>query len=522
MASSYLPSVIARLSASMRSATQLDGEGLAAFRIATGSILVADAILRTRDFWLFFSPTGIFPPGNLLAYLEPGCWSLNFLNENLWWQGTILATEAIAGISLMAGCYSSLSCVVAWIAWTSILRRTEPATNAGDFWMACLLFWGIFLPLGNTFSVDKQIRKGGKRCATCSLAPAVFVAQVLVVYLYAGISKLNGDWLNGSALGYILSVHDHGTWVGEILGSSKMTTYLLTVATLCLEIIGPLLFLFCGNRSIRRSIAILFIFFHIGIWINLSVGIFAPIGISAWLALMPWGSGSSPSCSADFYQHRSNARLGQYISPIKDIAVAISFCIAGLSLFYNVTTKPRTRSYWASVAINAITLEQSWGMFGDAGPQEQWITGKATLQDDSVVDLLREGRPFCNVRPQGGFSSLPNHRWHKIFWELPKARQAPLREAVAAGIVTDWNRRKPTSKAVRTLEIYYTQVIHEGKGAAHDFPKLTQGGVPQEFSPNSILRQWLLTTWPPREAGAGNLDRFLEETEEQSQKKNLN
>ena len=521
MASSYLTSVIARLSANARSATQLDRESLAAFRIAAGAILVADAILRTRDFWLFFSPTGIFPLTQLQTYLEPGCWSLNFLNENMWWQGAMLATEAIAGLSLMAGYLTSLTSVVAWIAWTSILRRTEPAANAGDFWMATLLFWGIFLPLGNTFSLDKQLQKRNGY-AICGLTPAVFVAQVLVVYFYAGISKLNSDWLNGSALGYILSVHDHGTWVGEILGSSRLTTYLFSEATLFLEIIGPLLYIFCGNRFVRRLIAVSFILFHVGIWITLSVGIFAPIGISAWLALMPWGPRSSPSCPENFYPHKSNARLRQYVSQIKNTTVAIALFIAGLSLFCNTTLERGDRPYWISVAINAMTLEQSWGMFGDVGPQEQWVTGKATLKDDSVVDLLRKGRPFCDVRPQGGFSSLPNHRWHKIFWELPKARQAPLRDAVAAGIVADWNRRKPTSKAVRSLEIYYTQVIHKGKSTAQDFPELTKNGVPQSFSPDSTLRQWLLATWPPRKAGAGNLNRFLKETDRQSKKKNLN
>ena len=249
---------------------------------------------------------------------------------------------------------------------------------------------------------------------------------------------------------------------------------MFTIFTLALEIIGPILFLFCGNRTVRRTVAILFIFFHIGIWINLSVGIFAPIGISAWLALMPWNPGSPSSCPEKVDQNRSNAKLIRYASPIKNMTVAISLLIAGLSLSTNVFPKTDTGSYWAAVAINVITLDQTWGMFGDVSPQEQWVTGKATLEDGSVVDLLRGGRPFSAVRPQGGFSSLPNHRWHKIFWELPKTRQASLRETIAAGLVADWNRRKPRTKAVCTLEIYYTQAIHEGKATAHDFPELTE------------------------------------------------
>ena len=223
MASSSLPFGIARLFANVRSAAQLDRESIAAFRIAAGCVLVADALLRSRDFWLFFSAEGIFPLNTLQAYLEPGCWSLNFLNEGLWWQGTMLAAEAAAGLSLIAGYFSSVSCFVAWIVWTSILRRTEPAANAGDYWMACLLYWGMFLPLGDIFSID-SLPKKKKEDATISLASAAFLTQVLVVYLYAGISKLHGDWLNGSAVGYVLSVHDHGTWVGEFLNTCLLYT----------------------------------------------------------------------------------------------------------------------------------------------------------------------------------------------------------------------------------------------------------------------------------------------------------
>ena len=82
---------------------------------------------------LFFSREGIFPLDTLQKYLEPGCWSLNFLNEALWWQGAMLVAEAVAGLSLMAGYFSSISCFVAWVIWISILRRTEPAANAGDY-----------------------------------------------------------------------------------------------------------------------------------------------------------------------------------------------------------------------------------------------------------------------------------------------------------------------------------------------------------------------------------------------------
>jgi len=512
MASSSPPFGIARLFANVRSAAQLDRESVAAFRIAAGCVLVADALLRSRDFWLFFSPEGIFPLDTLQAYLETGCWSLNFLNESLWWQGVILAVEATAGLSLIAGYFSSVSCFVAWIAWTSILRRTEPAANAGDYWMACLLYWGMFLPIGDMFSIDSLLQKK-KKCATISLASAAFLTQVLAVYVYAGISKLQGDWLNGSAVGYILSVHDHGTWVGELLNTSKIATSFLTISTLTVEIVGPLLFLLCGNRSARRYIAFFFILFHICIWITLSVGMFSPIGITAWLALIPWHTNRAEPHLEKQVHNQDDRLFYQCLKRLQNCVVITSLFVAGLALLNNLISPDVKRPYWIKLAINSLTLEQKWGVFGRVGPQEQWVTGKATLHDASVVDLLRQGNHFNPVRPPGGFSSLPNHRWHKIFRELPKTRQSPLREDVAAGLVADWNRRHLKSKAVQTLEIYFTQVIHKNKGTAHEFPQLNQEGIAQDFAPDTVLRQWLLASWPPRANGSGSLDRFLEETD---------
>ena len=510
MASSCLTLGIARLFANVRSAAQLDRKSIAAFRIAAGGVLIADALLRSRDFWLFFSPKGLFPPSTLQNYLEPGCWSLNFLNESIWWQATLLATQAAAGLSLMVGYFSSISSCVAWVVWISILRRTEPAANAGTYWMACLLYWSMFLPLGDELSID-SLRKKKTTHATLSFASAAFLAQVLVVYVYAGISKLQGDWLNGSAIAYVLSVHDHGTWVGELLNTSKAATKFLTLSTLFLEIGGPFLFLFCGNHFVRRSIALIFILFHVGIWITLSVGMFSPIGITAWLALVPWHTNRTGPQMKKHEHSQSHMPFFLCSRRITNCFVTASLFIAALALFYNAAGHGKKHPRWLTLAKNALALEQPWGVFGQVGPQEQWVTGKATLKDASVVDLLRHGRPFKAVRPPGGFSSLPNHRWHKIFWELPKSRQAPLREAVAAGLVADWNRRNPESKAVQTLEIYFTQVVHESKSTANEFPQLNEEGIAREFAPDTTLRQWLLASWPPRGRGSGNLDRFLDE-----------
>ena len=204
----------------LRRAFSLDGRSLAAFRIAIGLLVAADALLRSRDISLMLAPDGMFPLPLLRQYLDdPWAWSLAMLVDAAWWGPFMLCLEAAAGLLLAAGCGTRVATIASWVAVVSVLRRTAPATNAGDAWLACLLFWGMFLPLASTWSWDA--RRGSRRGEECSTATMALVLQIAVVYLSAGLSKWNDAWLSGDAIRFAMSVHDHGTPLGEwLLGTA--------------------------------------------------------------------------------------------------------------------------------------------------------------------------------------------------------------------------------------------------------------------------------------------------------------
>jgi hypothetical protein len=89
--------------------------------------------------------------------------------------------------------------------------------------------------------------------------------------------------------------------------------------------------------------------------------------------------------------------------------------------------------------ILACGLEQDWPMFGQVAEQEQWVYGAATLADGRVVDLLRQGRPLERERPAGGFASLGTHRWHKLFWVMPREECRVFAPPTAAALARDWD-----------------------------------------------------------------------------------
>lgn len=130
-------------------------------------------------------------------------------------------------------------------------------------------------------------------------------------------------------------------------------------------------------------------------------------------------------------------------------------------------------------------------MFGDVERQEQWVYARAELANDDVVDLLRDGGPLEAERPTGGFTSLPHHRWHKLFWVLPRPQQRIFAPAIAAALARQWNDRNPPDRCVLFLEIRFARL---GRTSA-----------------DNTLHELLLATWPPRDdAGSGSLDRLLD------------
>lgn len=469
-----------------RAAFTLDARGLAAFRIALGLILVADCLLRFRTVSLMFAADGVFPPDVLREFQgTPAKWSLALLSDSTAWGAAVLALEGLAGAWLAAGFHGRMAAIVAWVAVVSVVRRTEPATNAGDSLLACLLFWSMFLPLDAAWSLAP--RRRSTPATVLSVATAALVLQVAAVYVAAGLAKWNPMWLSGEAVSYALSVHDHGTTLGMQLAQTPWLARLVTWLILAVELIGPALLLLLPTSGMRAGLATVFIGFHLAVWVTMWVGLFAPVGIAAWLPLLPtsaWNrlAGGPTTATAP--------RLGTPAT----LACAASLMLATIGFLHGRGWLPTSVVPQAlRQLIVAAALEQDWPMFGTIPRQEQWVYGAATLADGRVVDLLRQGRPLERDRPAGGFSSLGTHRWHKFFWILPRPGCRMFAAPTAAALVRGWNARHAPAEQVAAFQLRFAMRIRTDREVA--------------------VQDMLLAAWPPRgDEGCGNLQRLLEQT----------
>lgn len=476
-----------------QAAFTLDARSLAAYRIGLGLVLVADSLLRTRDFSLMLAPDGMFPLSSLAQFHgSRAFWSLAFLHDSAWCSGSVLALEAVAGGALAIGWRSRLATVAAWVAVVSLIRRASPAANAGDFWLACQLFWAMFLPLGARWSLDAVRRPAAAEpppTAVCSVASAALLLQLAAVYLGAGLAKLNSGWLTGEALTHALSVHDHGKPLGMMLGGIPWLARPLQWLVVAGELAVLPVLVALPQPRVRGLLVAAGWAFHLAIWFGMTVGLFAVVGIVAWLPLIPgawWPTVAGRGRQTE--HHERVVGLGRGASWACGLALALAI----LAFIHHVTPLGR---YSLPLAVrwplNLACLFQDWAMFGGVPAQEQWVYGRAVLADGSAVDLLRGGRPLEEERPAGGFTSLPHHRWHKFLWILPREPVRVFAPPAAAALVRHWNQTHPPDRQVTSFEIRL--------------------GIQDVRSGDDTVRDFLLASWPPVSSdGGGNLARFLE------------
>ncbi len=479
----------------IRAAFTLDTRSLAAYRIGMGLLLVADAVIRAPDVAIMLGPDGIFPLDAIFKHHSTATlWSLAFLHDSSAWSGAVVALEGLAGTALAVGWHTRIATFLGWVAIVSLIRRGSPAVNSGDVWLSCQMFWAMFLPLGERWSMDAVRRRatGSAKppaAAAFSTATIAVVLQLVAVYLGAGLSKCNADWFTGNALTHALSVHDHGTSFGMFITSVPWLTRPLQWIVVACEIGLPLMLLAFPSPRVRIAMVAIFTLFHGAIWLGMTVGLFPAVGIVAWLPLLPrefW-------YSAPVADDQRVASLGRTAS----WACATAGMIAVSAFILHVPPwRQKHLPVPLAMAVNLTALHQEWAMFGNVPARAQWVYGRALLTDGSEVDVLRLGRPVERERPVGGFTSLPHHRWHNFFWHLYEPEARVFAEPAARALVREWNATHPQDRQVSSLEIRY--------------------GF-QETGGDAPVRDVLVASWPPRSAsGAGNLDRFLQATDREA------
>ncbi len=263
----------------------LDARSLGILRIGLGLISIYNLALFYPNIELFFGPLGVFPAWE---HKPLATFSIHALNDSRAFIHLIFFIHLFFSAMLCVGYKTRLATVVCWLLTVSLFHRAVQISFGGDEVLRALLMWGMFLPLGQRFSVDQMINKkplAGDRVV--SWAGAALIIQIIIIYLVNGFGKTDPAWDTHFTALYYFFNDNVAKAPAKFLLNFPGILMVLTCLALYLERFATLLLLFPNVAVFRTTAIVLFVVFHVCIDATMKVGWFSWVMIVYWLGLIP-------------------------------------------------------------------------------------------------------------------------------------------------------------------------------------------------------------------------------------------
>jgi len=294
-----------------------DLRSIAFFRVFIALVTIGDLMNRWGDIHAHYSDSGVLPRHLVMAHFTSDYWlSVHLMTGLELIVQIIFIVHIIVCLSMAIGFYSRLSTFLTWFLLTSLQTRNILVCHGGDVYHRVLLFFAMFLPLGDCWSVDNALwgkNRGQKRTySVLSVATFTIAVQICLVYVSSFFYKTGKEWtIDGTATWMALQLDFFRTIIGDmILMIPEQWLRIMTHFVLWWEGYGAL-FLFSPIYSgpLRTFGAFGFAMMHLGFTAALRIGQFGAVGFFGVLVLTPgwfWDTFIFPRL-------RTPARIGVHV-----------------------------------------------------------------------------------------------------------------------------------------------------------------------------------------------------------------
>lgn len=183
----------------------------------------------------------------------------------------------LASILFALGIWYRYCAVLTFLGFTYIFLLDQ-SQYLNHMYLVCLLcFLMVFIPADRSFSVESWVNRGKIPAATPVWTLSILRFQIAVVYLYAAVAKLNGDWLWGEPMRQWLSERDDLPVLGRLFNEEWVVQVFSWGGFLLDLLIIPLLLW----RRTRLGAFVVLVVFHLTNALTFEIGIFPWLGIAS-------------------------------------------------------------------------------------------------------------------------------------------------------------------------------------------------------------------------------------------------
>lgn len=185
---------------------------------------------------------------------------------------------AILGLMVAAGFYYRVAIVLFFLGFTYVELIDQTAYLNHYYLISLLSGLLIFLPAHRAWSVDVWRQPSLRRDITPTWTVQLLRFQIAVVYIFAGLAKVNSDWLlRAEPLRIWLAARSDLPLIGDWL-QPVWVAYVASWSGALYDL--TIVFFLLWPRS-RKTAFLLVILFHTGTWVLFNIGMFPWIMIIA-------------------------------------------------------------------------------------------------------------------------------------------------------------------------------------------------------------------------------------------------
>lgn len=269
----------------------IDTRSLALFRVGLSLVLLDELIVRVRNLSAFYTDQGIMPRSFITENTQ-NVWSfsLHLASGSGYFEAFLFLCAILAAVALFFGYRTRLATFISWLLLASLYVRNPEVQSSGDILMLMLLFWGLFLPLGLHWSVDRAraTNDSSVPLRVLSIATAAVLVQAALVYLFAALLKTGEPWHNGTAIWLVLNWDQGTTALGRTMLNFPWLLSLLTPVVLWFELLAPIaLFIPFYTATVRLVVVPLLVFMHLSFAALMVLATFPFVSIVSVIPFVP-------------------------------------------------------------------------------------------------------------------------------------------------------------------------------------------------------------------------------------------
>lgn len=243
---------------------------LAVFRIVFGLLMLASIIRFIAKGWIYsmYVKPQLFFPYYGFEWIRP-------LGETGMY--TLFVLMAVCSLCIAAGFMYRISAFLFFVLFTYVELIDKTNYLNHYYFVSIVSFLLIFLPAHRYFSVDGLFNRSIRVVQIPNYFLLIIKVQVFIVYFFAGLAKLNPDWLlHAQPLRIWLPAHSEMPLIGGLL-TQEWVAYAFSWFGCAYDLLIP--FLLFIPRFVKPAY-VLVVLFHLATSLFFNIGMFPYIMIA--------------------------------------------------------------------------------------------------------------------------------------------------------------------------------------------------------------------------------------------------